>query len=63
MGKLSMSSARREVRFAVSNVAHEAEDLEVVFAPEREIRTVNIMLWVMLAAILWSLIVIPAFIV
>jgi hypothetical protein len=44
----------------MSNQRHESEEMQITLAPERGIETAHVGVWVALAAILWSLIAIPA---
>jgi hypothetical protein len=62
-GKWSMNKSRRVVRFALSSELHQQNAPRARFSPERGIEGQNVGVWLGLAAILWSLIALPALII
>ena len=58
-----MSKRRRVVRFVMPSNGNGAQPPQIKLGPERALQTANIGVWVGLATILWSLIVIPTFVI
>lgn len=58
-GAQSMKKANQMIRFVVSN-RDDTETESVILLPERGVQTANIGIWLGTAALLWSLLVIPA---
>lgn len=55
----SMKKSRRTVNFVMSYRDEDGIDERVVLLPERGVQTVNVGVWVAMAALLWLLLVIP----
>jgi len=60
-----MGKCRKMVRFAVSvrDDVRVGEGDRTYFLPERAVHTVNVGIWIAVAALLWLLLVIPALVI
>ncbi len=56
-----MNRSRRVVRFAMSNEVEQQRARRATFTPERAVDSSNVGIWLGLAAVLWTLIALPAF--